>query len=146
MRGAPVDSDPLLAPGDFVLSTMCASPSKSVIHDTTDAPRSELGSCARNGSRSRPPLLERIFAGNFSAPTEKVRRLNLFIVFYLLTIGGLNLFVAYNYSTAEWMKFKYFGLTVLHFMFMIFCFYFLKPHVKEYLDKLIAEENGQKKL
>lgn len=46
-------------------------------------------------------------------------RLNLAWVAFFVAAGILNIYVAYNYEQATWVKFKVFGLTALTFVFMI---------------------------
>ena len=46
-------------------------------------------------------------------------RLNLAWVIFFMVAGGLNIYVAYNYSEATWVKFKLFGLMGLTFLFII---------------------------
>lgn len=51
--------------------------------------------------------------------------LNLAFVLYFLFIGGLNLWVAYTFSTDFWVNFKLFGLTAIQFLFYIAAFVFV---------------------
>jgi intracellular septation protein len=46
-------------------------------------------------------------------------RLNQMWVVFFLVIGGVNLFVAYNFSEAFWVKFKLFGMLGLTLLFVI---------------------------
>ncbi len=46
-------------------------------------------------------------------------RLNLVWVVFFVFSGMLNLYVAYNYEEATWVKFKVFGLMALTFVFML---------------------------
>ena len=46
-------------------------------------------------------------------------RLNQIWVAFFLIVGGVNLFVAYNYSEAFWVKFKLFGMLGLTLLFVI---------------------------
>jgi intracellular septation protein len=46
-------------------------------------------------------------------------RLNLAWVGFFVAAGALNIYVAYNFEEATWVKFKVFGLTALTFVFMI---------------------------
>lgn len=51
--------------------------------------------------------------------------LNLAFVVYFLLIGGLNLWVAYSFSTDFWVNFKLFGLTAIQFLFYIAAFVYV---------------------
>jgi intracellular septation protein len=47
------------------------------------------------------------------------RRLNFSWVFFLALMGGANLYVAYNYSTENWVNFKLFGSIGLMLVFVL---------------------------
>ncbi|HEY5643749.1 MAG TPA: inner membrane-spanning protein YciB [Woeseiaceae bacterium] len=47
------------------------------------------------------------------------RRLNIAWIAFFVAAGILNIYVAYNFSEATWVKFKVFGLMALTFVFMI---------------------------
>jgi intracellular septation protein len=58
--------------------------------------------------------------GKVLNPPQKIwGRLNLIWVIFLILLGFLNLFVAFNYSLDAWVNFKLFGVTGLLFLFMI---------------------------
>lgn len=65
----------------------------------------------------RRPLIERMLAGNLAVPAAIWRRLNLAWVGFFVLLGGLNLFVAYHYSTDTWVNFKLFGTLGLSLAF-----------------------------
>jgi intracellular septation protein len=46
-------------------------------------------------------------------------RLNQIWISFFLVVGGINLFVAYNFSEAFWVKFKLFGMLGLTVAFVI---------------------------
>lgn len=52
-------------------------------------------------------------------PRQKWSLLNLSWVIFFLLSGGLNIYVAYNYSEATWVKFKLFGLIGLTLVFVV---------------------------
>jgi intracellular septation protein len=63
-------------------------------------------------------------------PPALWNRLNLVWIAFLLGMGILNLYVAYNFSEAFWVKFKLFGTTALTFLFFLAHF----PVLAKYLD------------
>lgn len=72
------------------------------------------------------PIIQRIMesASNESAAPIQLEQkqwatLNLAWVIFFVIAGGLNIFVAYNYPEATWVKFKLFGLLGLTFAFVI---------------------------
>ncbi len=70
------------------------------------------------------PLVQRFFDMVDGMPLERVsarqwNQLNLVWVLFFVGAGILNIFVAYNFSEATWVKFKVFGLMALTFVFML---------------------------
>ena len=70
------------------------------------------------------PLVQRFFGLVEGMPIEKISRtqwnkLNLVWVLFFIAAGLLNIYVAYNFSEATWVKFKVFGLMALTFVFML---------------------------
>lgn len=49
---------------------------------------------------------------------------------FFAVVGGINLFVAYNYSTNIWVNFKLFGLMGLIFLFAVVQSLFLSKYIK----------------
>jgi intracellular septation protein len=73
---------------------------------------------------SDKPLAQRFFALVDGLSLEKVtgsqwKKLNLIWVLFFVLVGALNIYVAYNFDEATWVKFKVFGLLVLTFVFML---------------------------
>ena len=58
-------------------------------------------------------------------------RLNIAWGAFFAVLGGLNLFVAYRYSTNTWVNFKLFGIMGFMLVFVIAQSLFLSPFVKE---------------
>ncbi len=81
-------------------------------------------------------LCERLLAEKIPAPGQVLRRLNTAVGFYFLFISGLNLVVAYYFSTTLWVKFKIFGLLALNVGFIAGAVYYLR----DYLKDLVKEE------
>ena len=52
-------------------------------------------------------------------PESVWRNLNLSWVLFFITMGLVNLYVAYTYSTDAWVNFKLFGSTAMMFVFII---------------------------
>lgn len=65
------------------------------------------------------PIMERLMAHAITVPAEAWRNVNLAWGVFFLTMGLLNLYVAYGYSEETWVNFKLFGLTGLTFAFVI---------------------------
>jgi len=70
------------------------------------------------------PLAQKFFGLIDGLSIEKISaaqwsKLNLAWVAFFIVAGALNIYVAYNFEQATWVKFKVFGLTALTFVFMI---------------------------
>lgn len=70
------------------------------------------------------PLIQRFFGLVDGMPVDKItkadwNKLNIVWVAFFIAAGLLNIYVAYNYSEATWVKFKVFGLMALTFVFML---------------------------
>jgi intracellular septation protein len=66
-----------------------------------------------------------------SLPEGIWRRVNLSWVAFFIAMGLLNLYVAFNFSTANWVNFKLFGGMGLMFAFIIVQSLLLSKYVKE---------------
>ena len=69
-------------------------------------------------------LVQRFFGMVEGIPVSKItraqwNRLNFVWVLFFIAAGILNIYVAYNFSEATWVKFKVFGLMALTFVFML---------------------------
>lgn len=70
------------------------------------------------------PLVQKFFGLVGELDLENISatqwsRLNLVWVLFFVVAGFLNIYVAYNFSEATWVKFKVFGLMALTFVFMV---------------------------
>ena len=64
-------------------------------------------------------IAQRLFGKVGDMPRNKWQVLNLAWAVFFVIIGVLNIYVAYNFSEAFWVKFKVFGLTALTLVFAI---------------------------
>jgi intracellular septation protein len=64
-------------------------------------------------------------------PDTVWQRLSLSWAVFFGAMGLINLYVAYNFSTATWVSFKLFGFTGLMLAFIIVQSLFLSKHVKD---------------
>lgn len=70
------------------------------------------------------PLVQRFFGLVEGIPLQRITRqqwnkLNFVWVVFFVLAGLLNIYVAYNFSEATWVKFKVFGLMALTFVFIV---------------------------
>ena len=64
-------------------------------------------------------FIQQMMGKMMAAPANIWRRLNLVWVIFLVGLGFLNLYVAFNYSEDAWVNFKLFGVTGMMFVFVI---------------------------
>jgi intracellular septation protein len=64
-------------------------------------------------------LIERMLGSQIDLPDGVWRRLNFSWAAFFFVLGGVNLFVIYNFSTEAWVNFKLFGLLGLTFLFVV---------------------------
>lgn len=75
-------------------------------------------------------LLRRLMEEHISVTTEVVwTRLNLAWVLFFITMGLVNLYVAFHFSTDTWVNFKLFGMMGLTFLFVILQSFYLAQYV-----------------
>ncbi len=70
------------------------------------------------------PLVRRAFDMADDLPTEQIDagqwvKLNLTWVLFFMAMGLLNIYVAYSFTEAFWVKFKVFGLLAITLVFMV---------------------------
>lgn len=73
-------------------------------------------------------------AAKINAPKQVWSRLNMAWVIFFTISGGLNIAVAYLFSTDVWVNFKLFGLFGLTFLFAIGQAFYLKNHLASSLS------------
>lgn len=76
-------------------------------------------------------LIRTMMEKQMTLPEGVWRRVNLSWVAFFMTMGLLNLYVAFNFSTASWVNFKLFGGMGLMFGFIIVQSLLLSKHLKE---------------
>jgi len=64
-------------------------------------------------------MVERLMGAAMQVPQSIWRRLNMAWVSFFVTVAGLNLYVAYQFSEQIWVNFKLFGMLGLTFAFLI---------------------------
>lgn len=63
-------------------------------------------------------IVERMMGAAASLKNDQWTKLNLMWVVFFIFIGGVNLYVAFTYSEATWVKFKLFGMFGLTIVFV----------------------------
>jgi len=75
------------------------------------------------------PIIQRMMGSQLELPAAIWRRLNLAWTLYFVVIGGVNLYVAFNYEESVWVNFKLFGMLGLTFAFVLLQSFFLAKHM-----------------
>jgi intracellular septation protein len=78
----------------------------------------------------RKNLLQTLMGDKISLPPAVWLRLNWAWVGFFLSLGVLNLYIAYNMSTSAWATFKVFGATGLMLAFMLAQGVYISRHVQ----------------
>jgi len=76
-------------------------------------------------------FIQQVMGKVLNPPQSIWNKLNLAWVIFLIAMGFLNLYVAFNYSEDTWVNFKLFGVTGLLFLFMIAQTLLLKSYIIE---------------
>ena len=76
-------------------------------------------------------LIRTMMEKQMSLPDGIWRRVNLSWVAFFLTMGLLNLYVAFNFSTDNWVNFKLFGSMGLMLVFIVVQSLMLSKYIKE---------------
>lgn len=84
---------------------------------------------ARYGFRRNP--IKALMGAHMTLPEIVWDRLNVAWAVFFATLAGVNLFVAYTFSTDVWVNFKLFGIMGLIFAFVIGQSYVLAPYMKQ---------------
>jgi intracellular septation protein len=85
-------------------------------------------------------FIQQMMTKMIDAPTSIWNKLNLAWAIFLVLLGFLNLYVAFNYSENAWVNFKLFGVTSIMFIFIIGQTMALKKYLIEPVEDK-SEEN-----
>jgi len=88
-------------------------------------------------------LIRQMMEKMLNPPASTWATLNFAWVIFLVAMGFLNLYIAYNFSENTWVNFKLFGATALMFAFMMGQILFLKDYIVEQ-PELETPEDQQK--
>ncbi len=76
-------------------------------------------------------LIQAAMKKMLNLPASIWNKLNLIWVAFLIALGFLNLYIAFNYSENTWVNFKLFGVTAMMFAFMMGQILLLKDYLIE---------------
>jgi intracellular septation protein len=87
------------------------------------------------------PVVERMLGNAAVLTREQWRRLNQIWVAFFTFVGGVNLYVAYNFSEEFWVKFKLFGMFGITIVFVIIQSIWLAAATRK--REIVADESEQ---
>ena len=80
-------------------------------------------------------IAQRFMSSMFDAPQPIWLRVNISFVLFFLSLGLINLFVAYNFDTETWAFFKVFGFMGINFIFILLLVVYLHKYMIEPEEK-----------
>lgn len=86
-------------------------------------------------------ILERMMGASMSLPPLIWVRLNTAWAVFFITLGFVNLYVAYNYDTDTWVNFKLFGMMGLTIAFVILQALYLSRHIKH--EEVVVQDSKE---
>lgn len=89
----------------------------------------------------KKPLIKRMLDQSLELPSKIWLILNMSWSAFFLSMGVLNLFVLYNFSTQIWVNFKLFGSLALTFLFVLLQGLFLSNYLPKTTEKI--QENSK---
>jgi intracellular septation protein len=79
---------------------------------------------------SDKPVMSRLLGSKIDLPLSVWKKMNLSWAVFFILLAGLNLYVAYHFSTDFWVNFKLFGVLGLTLVFALAQGVFLAKHMK----------------
>jgi intracellular septation protein len=76
------------------------------------------------------PIMKRLMGSKVDLPMVIWKRVNLSWALFFIILAGLNLYVAYHFSTDTWVNFKLFGLLGFTVVFIVVQTLFLAKHFR----------------
>ncbi len=77
------------------------------------------------------PFIQRLIGNKISLPQNIWHRLNLSWAIFFACMGGVNLYVAYNFSTDIWVNFKLFGFLGSTIVFGVLQSLYMRKYLKQ---------------
>jgi len=81
------------------------------------------------------PIMQRLLEPAFEKQQLSAKhiwhRINLAWVFFFMSLGSINLYIAYYYSNAAWVNFKFYGILSAVFIFSLLQSLYIAKHVRK---------------
>jgi intracellular septation protein len=75
-------------------------------------------------------LIYELLHKQIEVPSHIWEKMNLMWIIFFTAIGGLNLYIVYNYSTDFWVNFKLFGILACMTLFLVIQAMIIAPYLK----------------
>lgn len=79
----------------------------------------------------KKPFVERMMSKTLTLPDPIWRRLNMMWGCFFMSVGFINVYVMYNFSTDDWVTFKTFGVPGMMLAFILIQVVFLYKYIPE---------------
>ena len=79
----------------------------------------------------KQPVIQKMLSSQIELPEPVWRRLNMAWSLFFITIGAVNLYVAYHFDEQTWVNFKLFGMLGLTFVFVLIQSFYLSRYMPE---------------
>jgi intracellular septation protein len=79
----------------------------------------------------KKPFVERMMSKSLTLPCFVWRRLNLMWGCFFISVGFINVYVMFHYTTDQWVTFKTFGVPGLMVLFIVLQMIFLYKYIPE---------------
>lgn len=79
---------------------------------------------------TRHTLIERMLGAQIKLPTMVWKRLNLLWAGFFLLLGSVNVYVLYQFDTADWVKFKVWWSTAAMLVFVVLQAIYMSRHMQ----------------
>jgi len=94
-----------------------------------------------NHLMAKQPIIKRLLGSSVQLPEAIWSKLTISWTLFFIVLGGLNLFVAYYYSTDTWVNFKLFGFLGITLVFIVAQAIFMGKHMTEAKDPTSPKSN-----
>lgn len=76
-------------------------------------------------------MMEKMLEANSPPPAHAWKKINIAWAIFFVTLGSVNIFVAYHFSTDAWVNFKFYGILGLLFSFSFLQALYLSRYVAD---------------
>lgn len=86
-------------------------------------------------------VIQKILGETLQLPKNVWDQLNRYWTIFFISVGLLNLGIAYTVDTDSWVRFKLFGLLAIQVLFVLSQFFYLRPFIQTTMNALTFTDN-----